>query len=124
MSSAKTPPIFLIASGIVMVYALATSKKAKNVIKTSVDLARQEEGDEMFGSSALARITAHHAFKHIILAFNLFLLAIFNVTTNKKYHSYYDKYKHTEEAGVEHDESYQGTDGESHKCGNKPTTNH
>ena len=56
MSSAKTPPIFLIASGIVMVYALATSKKAKNVIKTSVDLARQEEGDEMFGSSALARV--------------------------------------------------------------------
>ncbi len=55
MSSAKTPAIFLFASGLVMVYALATSKKAKNVIKTSVDLARQEEGDEMFGSSALAR---------------------------------------------------------------------
>lgn len=55
MSSAKTPAIFLFASGIIMVYALATSKKAKNVIKTSVDLARQEEGDEMFGSSALAR---------------------------------------------------------------------
>jgi phosphate/sulfate permease len=43
MSSAKTPAIFLFASGLVMVYALATSKKAKNVIKTSVDLARQEE---------------------------------------------------------------------------------
>ena len=39
-----------------MVYALATSKKAQNVIKTSVDLARQEEGDEMFGSSGLARL--------------------------------------------------------------------
>ena len=61
MSSAKTPPIFLIASGIVMVYALATSKKAKNVIKTSVDLARQEEGDEMFGSSALARVIVRRA---------------------------------------------------------------
>ena len=47
MSSAKTPAIFLLASGIIMVYALATSKKAKNVIKTSVDLARQEEGDDM-----------------------------------------------------------------------------
>ena len=44
-----------------MVYALATSKKAKNVIKTSVDLARQEEGDEMFGSSALARIIVRRA---------------------------------------------------------------
>ena len=44
-----------------MVYALATSKKAKNVIKTSVDLARQEEGDEMFGSSALARVIVRRA---------------------------------------------------------------
>ena len=58
MSSAKTPAIFLFASG---VYALATSKKAKNVIKTSVDLARQEEGDEMFGSSALARTIVRRA---------------------------------------------------------------
>ena len=61
MSSAKTPSIFLLASGIIMVYALATSKKAKNVIKTSVDLARQEEGDEMFGSSALARTIVRRA---------------------------------------------------------------
>ena len=61
MSSAKTPVIFLFASGIIMVYALATSKKAKNVIKTSVDLARQEEGDEMFGSSALARTIVRRA---------------------------------------------------------------
>ena len=60
-SSAHTPIIFLFASGIVMVYALATSKKAKNVIKTSVDLARQEEGDEMFGSSALARTIVRRA---------------------------------------------------------------
>lgn len=61
MSSAKTPAIFLFASGLIMVYALATSKKAKNVIKTSVDLARQEEGDEMFGSSALARTIVRRA---------------------------------------------------------------
>lgn len=61
MSSVKTPAIFLFASGIIMVYALATSKKAKNVIKTSVDLARQEEGDEMFGSSALARTIVRRA---------------------------------------------------------------
>lgn len=61
MESAHTPVIFLFASGVVMVYALATSKKAKNVIKTSVDLARQEEGDEMFGSSALARTIVRRA---------------------------------------------------------------
>lgn len=61
MSSAKTPLIFLVISGIIMVYALATSKKAKNVIKTSVDLARQEEGEEMFGSSGLARTIVRNA---------------------------------------------------------------
>lgn len=61
MSSAKTPVIFLVVAGLVMVYALATSKKAQNVIKTSVDLARQEEGDEMFGSSGLARLIVRRA---------------------------------------------------------------
>ena len=61
MSSAKTPAIFLFISGLIMTYALATSKKAKNVIKTSVDLARQEEGEEMFGSSALARTMVRRA---------------------------------------------------------------
>ena len=34
---------------------MATSKKARNVIKTSVDLSRQDEGDEMFGTSRAAR---------------------------------------------------------------------
>ncbi len=53
---AKTPIIFLIGAGVVMVVSLATSKKAFNVVKTSVDLARQDAGDEMFGSSKMARI--------------------------------------------------------------------
>ena len=55
MSSAKTPPIFLMAAGLIMIISMATSKKAHNVIKTSVDLSRQDEGDEMFGSSRAAR---------------------------------------------------------------------
>ena len=54
-SSAKTPMVFLIAAGLIMVISLATSKKAQNVIKTSVNLSRQDEGEEMFGSSAVAR---------------------------------------------------------------------
>jgi len=52
---AKTPMFFLIAAGAIMVISLATSKKAQNVIKTSVNLSRQDEGEEMFGSSAVAR---------------------------------------------------------------------
>ena len=55
MESAKTPPFYLLAAGTIMIVAMATSKKAQNVIKTSVDLARQDEGDEMFGSSRAAR---------------------------------------------------------------------
>ena len=53
--SAKTPFIFLFLSGVIMIVAMTTSKKAQNVIKTSVDLARQNEGEEMFGTSAVAR---------------------------------------------------------------------
>lgn len=52
---ATTPAVYLFGAGAVMVIALITSKKAKNVIKTSVDLSRQDEGDEMFGSSGAAR---------------------------------------------------------------------
>ena len=55
MDSAKTTPVYLLAAGAVMIIAMATSKKAQNVIKTSVDLSRQDEGDEMFGSSRAAR---------------------------------------------------------------------
>ncbi len=55
MLPAKTPILFLLIAGSVMIFAMATSKKAKKVIQTSVDLARQDEGDEMFGSSRAAR---------------------------------------------------------------------
>jgi phosphate/sulfate permease len=49
------PWYFLMGAGAIMVFSLITSKKAKRVIKTSVSLSRQGEGDEMFSSSALAR---------------------------------------------------------------------
>ena len=55
MESASTTPIWLLSAGVIMIIAMATSKKAQNVIKTSVDLSRQDEGDEMFGSSRAAR---------------------------------------------------------------------
>lgn len=54
--SAKTPWYFLIGSGAVMVIALLTSKKAHSVIKTSLDLSRQTEGTEHFGTSPVARV--------------------------------------------------------------------
>ncbi|MBN2747164.1 MAG: hypothetical protein JXR34_10600, partial [Bacteroidales bacterium] len=51
----KTPVYFLLIAGVIMVITLWMSKKARNVVKTSVDLSRQDEGDEKFGSSPIAR---------------------------------------------------------------------
>lgn len=51
----NTPIYFLIGAGLIMVVALATSKKAQNVSKTEIGLGSQQVGDEMFGSSRIAR---------------------------------------------------------------------
>lgn len=56
---AHTPVLFLLGAGAIMVFALVTSKKAKNVINTSINLARQDDGDEMFGTSKIARKLVH-----------------------------------------------------------------
>lgn len=56
LAPAQTPWYFLTGSGLVMVIALATSKKAHSVVKTSLDLARQSEGNESFGTSPVARM--------------------------------------------------------------------
>ena len=55
LGPASTPWYFLVGAGAIMVYALFTSKKAHAVIKTSVDLSRQDEGEETFGSTPIAR---------------------------------------------------------------------
>lgn len=52
---ANTPIYFLIGAGTVMVVSLATSKKARNVTKTEIGLGSQQGGDEIFGSSRIAR---------------------------------------------------------------------
>lgn len=51
----NTPLYFLIGAGAIMVVSLATSKKARNVSKTEIGLGSQQGGDEMFGSSRIAR---------------------------------------------------------------------
>ena len=51
-----TPAYMLLIAGLIMIATLVFSKKAHNVIATSVDLSRQSEGTEKFDSSPLARI--------------------------------------------------------------------
>lgn len=54
--AAKTPAFFLFATGFVMLLALWTSKKARKVLKTSIDLSSQQNSEnEMFGSSSFSR---------------------------------------------------------------------
>lgn len=52
---AQTPFYFLIGAGGIMVVALGTSKKARQVTQTTVGLSSKSQGEEMFGSSRLGR---------------------------------------------------------------------
>ena len=54
--STTTSVWFLIGAGAVMVFSLFTSKKARKVLQTSIDLSsQQDDGNEMFGTSPIAR---------------------------------------------------------------------
>lgn len=52
----NTPPIYLLISGLIMVITLWFSSKAKNVVKTSLDLSNQNEIDEKFKSNFIGRL--------------------------------------------------------------------
>jgi hypothetical protein len=51
----KTPTLFLLAAGLIMVLTLFFSKKARTVSSTEVNLARQGSGIERFSSSIASR---------------------------------------------------------------------
>lgn len=53
----KIVPYFLIGASFIMITAIFRSKKARKVIETSNNLARQDEGEEVFSSSRIARHT-------------------------------------------------------------------
>ena len=50
-------PWFLVAAGVIMTVAIMTSKKARRVIENTNNLSRQDDGEEVFSSSKLARKT-------------------------------------------------------------------
>ncbi|WP_026724333.1 inorganic phosphate transporter [Flavobacterium sasangense] len=49
------PFIFLALAGVIMVYTLWTSKKARSVIETEQNLSRQGEGNEKYNANTLSR---------------------------------------------------------------------
>ncbi len=55
MEPVKANFIFLLAAGVIMVVTLWTSKKAKSVSDTEINLAKQDEGAERFGSTLFSR---------------------------------------------------------------------
>ncbi|MBK9043754.1 MAG: inorganic phosphate transporter [Saprospiraceae bacterium] len=52
----KTPYIYLILSGIIMILTLWFSKKSRTVTETEVNLGTQDETDEKFNSNQLSRV--------------------------------------------------------------------
>lgn len=54
-AAVRTPTLLLLISGLVMVVTLWFSSKAKKVVQTSVDLSRQDEGEERFQPNFLSR---------------------------------------------------------------------
>ncbi|WP_343487084.1 inorganic phosphate transporter [Allomuricauda sp. d1] len=54
-AAVRTPTLLLLASGLIMVLTLWFSSKARGVVKTSVDLSRQDEGEERFEPNFLSR---------------------------------------------------------------------
>ncbi len=54
-AAVRTPTLLLLISGVIMVITLWFSSKAKSVVQTSVDLSRQDEGEERFQPNFLSR---------------------------------------------------------------------
>jgi len=52
-------PLYLMTAGIVMIFAIWFSKRARSVTETGVNLSRQEEGYERFGSTPASRAIVH-----------------------------------------------------------------
>jgi len=66
-----TPTLFLLIAGVIMTITLWTSKKARSVVKTSLDLGRQYEGTERFESYAVSRNLVRNFSKMAIFTNNL-----------------------------------------------------
>ena len=62
-SAVQTPVILLLLSGIIMIITLWFSTKARKVVKTSVDLSRQDQGEEKFQPNFLSRQVVKHSIK-------------------------------------------------------------
>ncbi len=79
-----TPTLLLLLAGVIMVVTLYTSSKAKSVVKTSLDLGRQDEGYERFSSSMLSRSLVRN-FGSLAKMVNNHLPASWQRTTDRQF---------------------------------------
>ncbi len=78
-----TPTLFLLIAGVIMTITLWTSKKARSVVKTSLDLGRQYEGTERFESYAVSRNLVRNFSKMAIFTNNLLPSKVKNAVLNQ-----------------------------------------
>ena len=79
-----TPTIILLAAGMVMVLTLCFSKKAHNVIRTSINLSSSSRGGkEQFGSSLPARIIVRGALRTKDLIYQIIPASVFGVINSR-----------------------------------------
>lgn len=102
MKPVSTPTIFLLIAGLVMVITLWLSKKARTVIKTSLDLSDQDAVNERFESNALARGIVRQSIK-IGNFFNYFIPESLKKKVAKRFDSKVFTKKNKKENGVSFD---------------------
>lgn len=78
--------VFLIAAGLIMTIAIFRSKKAQKVVETTVNLSRQDEGDEVFSSSRIARRTVRGVLNSISVV-NAYVPTGLKVWINKRFNT-------------------------------------
>jgi len=78
-----TPTLFLLLAGVIMTITLWTSKKARSVVKTSLDLGRQYEGAERFESYAVSRSLVRNFSKMAMFTNNLLPNKVKNAVLNQ-----------------------------------------
>lgn len=86
----------LLIGGGIMVYTLWTSKKAKEVIATGVDLSRQSEGTERFDANSVSRIIVR-VVMYVGQILNYFLPKSLELKINKQFTKADTKLKKSEE---------------------------
>ncbi len=82
--SVKSNTFLLLIAGAIMTITLWFSKKAKRVVKTSIDLSSQNEENERFTSSAISR-SLIRLVKNIGSGFNFIIPSQFKKAINKRF---------------------------------------